>query len=98
MWDLRDRYITVRPAFGELATFIEQRLALSLQRAGLMCSVKSRTKDVASVLRKQLLRNYSDPMVDMTDLAGIRVVIPYSQWVLSVETAIRETCEILKVD
>src|SRR5258707_9442292 len=98
MRELRDQYLTVRTAFGELATFIAGELEGDLRRQGLRCTITTRTKDVASVLRKQLLRGYEDPINEMTDLAGVRIVIPFSDWVSTIQQSVAGRCEILKVD
>jgi ppGpp synthetase/RelA/SpoT-type nucleotidyltranferase len=75
--DPASRYEAERPHYERLATKIRGLLAELLANEGIRAECDSRAKTVES-FREKIARpgkEYSDPLTDVTDLAGIRVVL-----------------------
>ena len=56
------------------AAYMRRRAA----RLHLSCQISSRAKEVSSFIKKAHYKPYADPWKEITDKAGIRIVVPYS--------------------
>ncbi|MGW2282669.1 hypothetical protein [Streptomyces sp. NPDC001770] len=70
----RQQLSEVEKAAELTAAYIRRRAA----RAHLGCQVSSRAKEVSSFIKKAYRKGYKDPWNEITDKAGIRIVVPYS--------------------
>jgi len=91
---LRERYITERPRYIELAGCVSRLLEAETRRRGLTCTVEGRAKEVASLVKKALRKSYVSPWDEIQDKAGVRVVTVYQRTIADVEDIIRELFEV----
>ncbi|MFF2367834.1 hypothetical protein ACFVU0_34680 [Streptomyces sp. NPDC058122] len=71
----RQEWPTIDEAAQLTAAYIRRRAA----RGHLSCQVSARAKEVSSFIKKAYHRtDYADPWKEITDKAGIRIVVPYS--------------------
>jgi ppGpp synthetase/RelA/SpoT-type nucleotidyltranferase len=71
---LRAWYLTERPKYIRIAKSVDRRLRGAVGKAHKPWEVAARHKDLASLLRKQMLKNYATPD-RFTDLAGARITV-----------------------
>ncbi|MET8647676.1 hypothetical protein [Streptomyces sp. NPDC004675] len=93
------RYRQERPAIEEAveltAAYIRRRAA----RAHLSCQVSARAKEVSSFIKKAYRkREYTDPWNEITDKAGIRIVVPYSGLLDKTLELIDSSCAVIRVE
>jgi len=75
--DLAVAYAEVKPKYELLGEQVTARLRSRLASSSVKNhSVTTRTKDVESFLKKQVRKSYADPMAEITDKVGVRVVVP----------------------
>lgn len=74
--ELSAAYARIRPNYLRLSEELARILKASFRRSGLEASVEWRAKDVDSFVEKALdpEKGYQDPIAEISDLAGIRVV------------------------
>jgi ppGpp synthetase/RelA/SpoT-type nucleotidyltranferase len=92
--DLATVYEAERPRFEALAKRIEAALDRDLGAAGVYCEVSSRAKEVRSFVKKALREDYADPLSEIGDKAGVRVIVPYLEDVARVETVVGALCHV----
>ncbi|WP_162257187.1 GTP pyrophosphokinase family protein [Phenylobacterium sp. Root700] len=74
----RKRYGELKPLYRRLASEVVEMMRSRLKAAGIdLVTVSSRVKNTDSVMEKITRKQYQDPFLQMTDLAGVRVVCPY---------------------
>ena len=69
------RFAEERPRFQRAAYGVRKRLLRVADAEGIKCHAVARAKDVRSFHKKILSKGYTDPWVDVTDKAGVRVVV-----------------------
>jgi ppGpp synthetase/RelA/SpoT-type nucleotidyltranferase len=84
---IRERWIEERPRYVSLANHIRELLEGRLRQYGVPSMCSGRAKDVASLLKKALRKNYGYD--DIHDKAGVRVVVDLPADVAVVERSIR---------
>jgi ppGpp synthetase/RelA/SpoT-type nucleotidyltranferase len=87
-----ETYLNVRPAYEELAEQLADRLQGHLNDLGVPVVVHYRAKTVLSFAKKALRKGYHDPMAEVGDLAGVRIIVDFLADVQPVETAVEELC------
>jgi len=91
LMDLKDRYENLRPRYSDLVEEVEFALKRALKGSGLkVVNVQGRVKTLESVLEKVERKHYSDPLSEMSDVAGIRVVCQFTSDLDMVEDLIRQ--------
>jgi ppGpp synthetase/RelA/SpoT-type nucleotidyltranferase len=70
-------YKAIEPVYKRLADILEQMLKLEARRAGVRCVVTARAKDPGSYLKKVVRKGYHDPLTEMKDKAGARVIVDH---------------------
>jgi ppGpp synthetase/RelA/SpoT-type nucleotidyltranferase len=94
---LQADYAKVFPAYHRLAECIHRLLRSRLDAAGLrLAEVSARPKDPASFVKKALRKGYDDPMAQIGDKAGARIVVPFARDREAVLEACREVLELGK--
>jgi ppGpp synthetase/RelA/SpoT-type nucleotidyltranferase len=74
----RAAYARVQPLYERLAAEIQHMLETRLAEAGpTPVSITHRSKTIESFAAKIARKNYNDPLSQMTDLAGVRVVCAF---------------------
>lgn len=77
---LQADYARVFPHYERLAARIEALLRDRLKADGLrLAEVVARPKDPSSFVKKALRKGYDDPMAEIGDKAGARVVVPFAR-------------------
>src|SRR5436309_15610245 len=87
--ELGDSYSKERPLFEELAKTVTEDLRPALRRAGIRAVLDGRAKEVPNLLRKALAKHYEDS-AQITDKAGVRVIVNYQGDAFGVEKLIDE--------
>lgn len=91
------RFIEGRPDYEKLCAEVAYILNRELNNAGIEFStITSRAKTLSSFLEKIQRKKYTDPIREITDFAGVRVVCLYNDDLRRVETAIAEHFEIIE--
>lgn len=75
--DYRQEYQNVRPVYEKLTRKLQDLIAELLESRGIKANVEGRTKEVASFGSKLSRpgKAYADPLRQMTDLSGIRIIL-----------------------
>lgn len=84
-----DLYVNSRPAYHALAEQFAQRLQVRLDEIGVSAIVHSRAKTVLSFAKKALRKGYANPMTEVGDLAGVRIVVDFEVDIPAAEEAVR---------
>lgn len=91
----RGAYRKVQPQYKTLAEEVQDILATKLAAAGLApVSITNRPKDIDSFAAKITRKQYSDPLNEVTDLAGARVVCAYESELAVVAEVIEANFEV----
>jgi len=90
--EVASAYEAERSRFEALAERIEVALERDLGSAGVYCEVSSRAKEVQSFVKKALREGYADPLAEIGDKAGVRVIVPYLEDVARVEAVVAAFC------
>jgi putative GTP pyrophosphokinase len=98
--DLMREYVSRREHYEALCAEVSFILAARLNETGIEVSaVSSRAKSLNSFAEKVLRKGYSDPLAEITDLAGVRVVFLYRSDRIHIEHIIEHECDVIeKVD
>lgn len=95
--EVAERFAEERPTYEALASALEGTLREALREARVYdADVTSRAKEVLSFAKKALRKGYVDPLNEIGDKAGVRVVVSYPDDVPRAEDVVGNLCEILK--
>ena len=95
--EVADAYKQQKPTYDQLAALAEGLLKDHLSAAGIYASVEGRAKEVDSFATKALLGDrYADPLQEIGDKAGLRVIVPYLRDVDVVESSVRELFTVIQ--
>lgn len=72
-----DDYVDVRPDYEELTKMVHDELDALLTDACIRHWCSSRTKDVSSYVKTAVKRGYANPLLEIKDKSGVRVLIPF---------------------
>lgn len=73
-------YAEIYPAYHRLAKCMNRLLRERLDAAGLrLVEVTTRAKEPGSFVKKALRKGYADPLKEIGDKAGARVVVPFAR-------------------
>ncbi len=75
--NIREHWEADQPKYEEMVNRVRCVLELEIRNMGMMCVIEGRTKDMGSLLKKAMKPKYKNPYDEITDKAGVRVVIPY---------------------
>lgn len=77
--EFRDALLERRPMLEAWGEFVSDSLVSAFKAGGVSVQIQSmRPKDVDSAIGKLARKPYKDPLVEMTDLVGVRIVVPLS--------------------
>ncbi|MFD4577925.1 hypothetical protein ACFWPM_37185, partial [Streptomyces sp. NPDC058479] len=71
------RYREERPRIEAAAKATESHLRQLTTSKGITCQISSRAKEVSSFNTKVYRKGYADPWKQITDKAGVRLVVPH---------------------
>ncbi|MBN1593473.1 MAG: hypothetical protein JW941_09560 [Candidatus Coatesbacteria bacterium] len=90
-------FLDIQPNYDKLAEEVAYILEKRLRSAGIeYSSVTRRTKSAHSFCEKAKRRGLRDPLKEITDIAGVRVVFLYKSDRKAIETVIQESFEVVK--
>jgi len=92
--ELAEAYEEERPRFEALAERLNAVLTRDLRAAGVYSEVSSRAKEIGSFVKKALREGYADPLAEIGDKAGVRVIVPYLEDVRRVEDVVEGICTV----
>jgi ppGpp synthetase/RelA/SpoT-type nucleotidyltranferase len=95
---LREQWVTARPLYEEFAQYVSIVVAEATRARGLSCDVTHRAKEVHSFLKKAIRKSYASPFEEITDKAGVRVIVTFLDSFNAVTGAIEDQFEILKTE
>ena len=85
----------IRPVYKDFAILLEQILRKAVDHFGYIGIVQTRAKQVSSFSTKIILKDkYKNPLTDMTDLCGARVILHFQSQVEKICAFIKENFEI----
>lgn len=85
----------IRPVYVEYAKLLDQILQKAADQFGYLALVQARAKTVVSFSNKIIMKDkYQNPLTDMTDLCGARVIVHFQSQVAKVCQFIKENFEI----
>jgi ppGpp synthetase/RelA/SpoT-type nucleotidyltranferase len=89
----------IRPVYIEFAKLLESILNKAVGSLSILAIVQARPKGVVSFSNKIILKDkYQNPLADMTDLCGARVIVHFQSQVEKVCNFIKENFEIDEVN
>ncbi len=89
-------YEAAKPRYKKLIEEIVFELKEPLKNISAMAQLTSRVKDTESLIEKTRRKTYSDPLNQVTDLAGVRIVCQFSEEVAAAEQLIRDRFDVLE--
>ncbi len=92
---LSDRYAAERPSYESVAKQLAEVLEERLRARGLQPVVVWRAKTVQSFVKKALRKGYRDPMTEIGDKAGVRVIVDFEADIGVVREVAEELCTIV---
>jgi ppGpp synthetase/RelA/SpoT-type nucleotidyltranferase len=93
--ELTALYADERPNYKDLASQLGTRIQDRLERRGLEVIVQWRAKTVQSFVKKALRKGYADPLSEIGDKAGVRVIVHFEADVPVVREVVGELCTIV---
>jgi ppGpp synthetase/RelA/SpoT-type nucleotidyltranferase len=93
--DLAQEYAAEQPRHERLAQVVAAKCKEAVARQGILCDVSHRAKEVDSFVKKALRLDragkpkYGDPLRQITDKAGVRVIVPLN---VDVDPAVDAIC------
>jgi ppGpp synthetase/RelA/SpoT-type nucleotidyltranferase len=95
--ELDGKYKILRPQYEKMAERVREALKIKVEEAGLKITpIICRAKTIESFLDKLQRKSYSDPLSEITDLAGVRIVCMYEPDIKKIEDIIQrefKVCE-----
>jgi ppGpp synthetase/RelA/SpoT-type nucleotidyltranferase len=80
----------IRPVYVDFALLLEKILQKAVNQLGYLAIIQVRVKNVASFSNKIIMKDkYQDPLSDVTDLCGGRVIVHF-------QSQVKEVCEFIK--
>lgn len=92
---LRGAFLTVEPTYAALGERVARLLDAGRTSRGIKGAVSWRCKDVDSFIKKAIRKGYDDPMTDIRDKVGVRIVLVYKGDVESIREVIRGSFVVL---
>lgn len=92
--ELTGLYASERPKYEALATQLGRHVEEALEARGFEVIVQWRAKTVQSFVKKALRKRYADPMAEIGDKAGIRVIVHFEADIPVVREIVTGFCEI----
>jgi len=94
-----EQFEKVRPDYVEYARLLENILTRAADKMAALALIQTRAKAVSSFSGKIISKDkYQDPLTDMTDLCGARVIVHFQSHVDKVCSFIRENFEIDEIN
>jgi ppGpp synthetase/RelA/SpoT-type nucleotidyltranferase len=92
--EIAQSYADERPKYEALAEGLGKRLGSELERRGLEVFVQWRAKEIDSFVKKALRKGYANPLSEISDKAGVRVIVHFEADVAVVREIIIDLCTV----
>jgi len=96
--EIKERWEIEKPIYRDLGNEIKRHLLSELLKMGVYCRVTSREKDLASLLKKVIRKQYSNPYEEIIDKAGVRIVVHFPWQMDRVDENIYQSYNVLEKD
>jgi ppGpp synthetase/RelA/SpoT-type nucleotidyltranferase len=93
---IRKTWLAEKPRYEVLAKTIKHAISQEMKARGTYADVTHRVKEVDSLLKKAIRKEYLDPYNEITDKAGVRVVVRLNEDVAIATGAIRRLFRVVK--
>jgi len=90
--DIASAYADERERYRRLGELIANVIASDLAVLHMEVVVQTRAKDVMSFVKKAIRKGYGDPLAEIGDKAGVRVIVHYVADVPRVENVVAQRC------
>ena len=94
--DFRAQYEKRRRAYSVLVDVVKSLVSARCLMRGMHVLCEGRAKEVASAVEKATRKGYQNPIVEMTDLAGVRAVCQYGRDASEVIDVIRNSFQVIE--
>jgi ppGpp synthetase/RelA/SpoT-type nucleotidyltranferase len=91
------RFTQEHPRLQSALQATEAHLQYATARRGVTCEVTSRVKEASSFKNKIYRKGYTDPWKEITDKAGVRVIVPHSGLLDPALDVIKECLDVVEV-
>lgn len=92
------KYYELRPLYERLCSEVALNLEHSMKREGLeYAQISSRVKTLNSFCEKVYRKSYQNPTIDITDLAGVRIVFLYELDIQYIKKIIEDNFEVIEM-
>ena len=91
---LRIQWEEERETYGALGSAIASEIQGVSQSRGIVCTVTSRVKKTVSLIKKAVRKSYANPLEEIHDKAGVRVVCTYRDSLLQLEGLILDLFDV----
>lgn len=95
--EVKDKWEIERPIYKKMAEYISTQIHKALLKEGIYPRVTSREKDVASMLKKVIRKDYS-AYEQIGDKAGVRVVVHFPRQIDIVEKVVYSLYKVIEKD
>lgn len=86
---IREEYESERPIYEAFSRFVYEKIDQEIRQRGIKVSnIQYRAKEVESYIKKALRPKYSGQQINISDKAGVRVVVTYSDLVQEISSLI----------
>lgn len=92
--DLRTQWIGLGPKYEQFGGHVAAQTRQRLKRVGILAAVLSRAKSMDSLLKKAIRKGYSDPLEEMHDKAGVRIIVPFISRLQPVDAIVRDAFDV----
>lgn len=96
--ELRIAYLAERARYEKLAEYVRTELSTRVQAAGVPAQITARAKDVPNLLRKAIKKGYTDALAEITDKAGVRVIVGHLHQVDTVTALVHDGFQVHEYD
>lgn len=92
--EAREKYSTLFPEYERLASRIAQHLSDQARKRSIRCAIEFRAKTVSSFVKKAMRDSLVDPLNEIADKAGIRLVAVYESGVQELDRLIPDLFDV----
>lgn len=96
--DIRARWVSLRSQYEQFGDYMVASLKTRIRRTGITCSMTTRTKTVDSFLKKIIRKRLTNPLEEMHDKVGVRIIVPFVSQLEQIDPAIKEQFDVRKFE
>jgi len=96
--DARVRFAAEHDSYRDAADRTADAVRRSAAGLRLSCHVTGRAKDIPSFVKKAIVKQYGDPWTEITDKAGVRVIVDHQGRLDDALAAVTQALDIVRVE